>query len=66
MRVAIRILGVDLFDFTLATDSPSDSPSPEPEGAELAGGTLSSYPVGFTSSPGDQRWESCADLEGDA
>jgi hypothetical protein len=52
MRVSIRLLGLDLLDVEISTDG--EQPSPD---TDLSGGTSSSYPIGFTPSPGDQRYE---------
>lgn len=54
MNLTVRVLGLELFALEITTDG---APS---EGAELAGGTTTAYPLGFTASPGDQRWESGA------
>jgi len=61
MRLSIRFLGLDLLDLDLSTDSPS--PEPDDRARDLSGGTTAAYPVGFTPSPGDQRWEKGLDLE---
>lgn len=49
MRLTVRCLGLDLLDIEINTDSPS----PEPDCL----GDVTSYPVGFTVSHGDMRWE---------
>jgi hypothetical protein len=56
VRLSIRLFGLDLLDVEVSTDSPS--PEPEDDTArDLSGGTAYSTPIGFTPSPGDQRWE---------
>lgn len=57
MRFVVRLLGTEVFAIETG---PEDEDDPA---RDLSGGTLSSYPVGFTPSPGDQRWESSADYE---
>lgn len=54
MRLSFWFLGVELFD----ADGGGAEQDPE---ADLSGGTTASYPIGFTPSPGDQRWESGVD-----
>lgn len=53
MRLVIRLLGTEVFALETGPEAAAD----ETEGGELAGGTTCSYPVGFTPSYGDQRWE---------
>lgn len=57
MRLTIRFLGLELFTLEASTDDTPD------DGAELAGGTTSAMPMGFTPTPGDQRWEKAPELE---
>jgi hypothetical protein len=52
VRLAITVLGLDLF----AIDITTDAPSPAPDGP----GDCTTMPLGFTASPGDQRWEAGA------
>lgn len=52
MRLTVRLLGLELLSVEASTEDEVAE-----EGAELAGGTTSAYPLGFTLSPGDQRWE---------
>ena len=59
MRLTVRVLGLDLLDVEISTDD-AESASPN---ADLSGGTTSSYPIGFTPSPGDQRWEKGVELQ---
>ena len=47
MRLALTLLGLDLLTIEISTDE---------AGSEDAG-EATSYPVGFTASHGDQRWE---------
>lgn len=48
MRLTLRVLGLDLLDFEVSTDSPS--PEPDDDTArDLSGGTLASTPVGFVA-----------------
>ena len=51
MRLVIRLLGTEVF----AIDTEPD----RDEGP----GDCTTYPVGFTASPGDQRWEKAPELE---
>lgn len=54
MRLAITVLGRDLLTLeitTTTTEQQADGP-----------GDCTSYPVGFTASPGDQRWDRGAEL----
>jgi hypothetical protein len=52
MRLSIRVLGLDLLDVEVSTDDAETE-----DDSDLSDGTTSSYPIGFTHSPGDQRWE---------
>lgn len=54
MNLTVRVLGLELFSLDISTEDAAE------DGAELAGGATTSYPLGFTASPGDQRWESGA------
>lgn len=54
MRIAVRVLGLDLFSIEIATDEPVE----DDLGRDLSGGTLGAQPIGFVVQPGDQRWES--------
>jgi hypothetical protein len=49
------VLGLELLAIEASTEDAEAG-----EGEELAGGTTSAYPLGFSASPGDQRWESGA------
>lgn len=51
MRLAIRLLGLDLLTVEVSTDE-----------ADEQAGECTTYPVGFAPSPGDQRWERGVDL----
>lgn len=53
MRLAIRFLGMDFLDVTIETDPAADYDEP---------GDCVSTAFGFQPSPGDQRWETGADL----
>ena len=57
MRLVIRVLGLTLIDVEASTE---DVLTEAEEGAELAGGCLSTNVIGFTPSAGDQRWETGA------
>lgn len=57
MRLSLWFLGHELFAIDLSGD---DQAEDNPE-ADLSGGTTYSTPIGFTPSPGDQRWESGVD-----
>lgn len=48
MRLSITFLGLDLLSIDVTTDGDNGT---DP-------GDCTSYPVGFTLSAGDQRWES--------
>jgi hypothetical protein len=52
MNLTIRFLGLDLLSVDLTTDAPEE---------EEFGDCLTT-PLGFTASPGDQRWELGRDL----
>lgn len=54
MRLMVRILGLELIDVEVSTDQaePDDD-----KARDLSGGSTSSYPVGFTPSHPDPRWE---------
>ena len=52
MRLTIRLLGTEILH--ICTDWTCETA--EAEGGELAGGTTLATVVGFTASPGDQRW----------
>lgn len=58
MRFAVRVLGLELLTIEASTEDAEIT-----EGEELAGGTTSAYPIGFTASAGDQRWEKGPELE---
>ena len=47
MRLTIRLLGLDLLDVDLSTDSPS--PEPDDTSRDLSGGTTASTPMGFVA-----------------
>lgn len=59
MRVTVRVLGLELLSIEASTDD-AESPSPD---SDLSGGTTYSTPIGFTPSPGDQRYETGVDYE---
>ena len=52
--LTVRLLGVEVLHVDLTDDS-ADGPGDGP-------GDVVSQPVGFTASPGDQRWETSPDL----
>lgn len=54
MRLTIRALGLELLDIHVSTE---EETADDYDGS----GTTSAYPVGFTPSPGDQRWETGVD-----
>lgn len=60
MRLTVRVLGLDLLDVELSTDTDQGD---DDTARDLSGGTSSSYPIGFTPSPGDQRWERGVDYQ---
>lgn len=49
MRLVVRILGLDLLDIELVTDSPAYEPDEPDFSRDLSGGTTSAYPMGFTA-----------------
>lgn len=53
MRVAVTILGLDLLTLEITTTTTEQ---------QADAGDCTSYPVGFTASPGDQRWDRGAEL----
>ena len=53
MRLTVRLFGLDLLDVELSTETPAEDDVER----DLSGGTTASMPMGFTASPGDQRWE---------
>lgn len=55
MRISLSILGLEIFDFEFVTDQ--GDADEEPRTADQTGGWL-----GFNPTPGDQRWERCADF----
>lgn len=55
MRFILHFLGLEILDVEISTGTELDEPEPP------ARGEVTSFPVGFTPSPGDQRWERCAD-----
>lgn len=46
MRLTIRLLGTEMLHVSTEADDSDDGP-----------GDVTTYPVGFTASPGDQRWQ---------
>lgn len=52
MRLVVRLLGAEVFAIE------TESPSPDSDR-----GDSTSYPIGFTRSEGDQRWERGTELE---
>lgn len=58
MRFSVRVFGLELLTIEASTEDAEEAT----EGTELAGGTTVAYPLGFTASPGDQRWEAGVDL----
>jgi hypothetical protein len=61
MRLVIRVMGLDLLDVELTT---ATEPEAEDDpAAALNGGSTGAMPMGFTPSPGDQRWQKSAELE---
>lgn len=54
MRLAVTLLGLDLLTIDLTTGDGDNGSDP---------GDCTSFPIGFTASPGDQRWERSAELE---
>ena len=57
MRLVVRILGAEVFAIETGAEPEDDTER------DLSGGTTAAYPVGFTPSPGDQRWEPSAGYE---
>lgn len=47
MRLTIRLLGLDLLDVEMSTDSPS--PEPDDTARDLSGGTTAATPISFLS-----------------
>lgn len=45
MRLVVRILGLDLLDLELVTDSPAYEAGEDDCSRDLSGGTLAAYPV---------------------
>ena len=60
MRLTIRLLGLGLLDVEISTDPAGDDYDTD---RDLSGGSTTSYPIGFTPSPGDQRWEKGVELQ---
>lgn len=58
MRLSVRVFGLELLTIEASTEDVEEAT----EGAELAGGATTAYPLGFTASPGDQRWETGVEL----
>lgn len=58
MRVTLRLLGLEIIDLNLTTDSDDNEAEETEDRVADHVGTL----IGFTPSPGDQRWEPCADF----
>lgn len=55
MRVSLRIFGLELIDLELSTTEYVEA-AEETRTVDQTGAWL-----GFTPTPGDQRWEPCAD-----
>ena len=55
MILTVRLLGVEVLHVELTDERPAELPADGP-------GDVVSQPVGFTASPGDQRWETSPDL----
>ena len=49
MRLVIRLLGLDLLDLELVTESPAYETGEDDCSRDLSGGTTSAYPMGFTA-----------------
>ena len=45
MRLTLRILGLDVLDLELATDSPAYEPDEPDYSRDLSGGSLGAYPI---------------------
>ncbi len=58
MTITVHRFGAEVFSLTIG---PSDSPSPEPDGSELAGGTLAAMPMGFV--PRMEIPDDCAGID---
>lgn len=58
MTLTLRLLGVELLHFEISTEPPEDDDTER----DLSGGNTTSEAIGFTASPGIQRWEQGADL----
>lgn len=52
MRLALTVLGIDLLTIEISTDQDNGTDA----------GDCTSQPLGFTPSPGDQRWDRGAEL----
>lgn len=52
MQLTIRILGLEMLHVELCDPAPEDTAT-----------DCTTYPLGFTASPGDQRWEKSPELE---
>ena len=52
MNLTVRVLGLELLSVDISTEQQQDG-SP---------GDCTAQPISFTSSPGDQRWDQCAEL----
>lgn len=59
MRLTLRAFGLTVLELEASTE---DEAAEATEGAELAGGTTASTPIGFCPTPPDQRWQPCADF----
>jgi hypothetical protein len=55
MRISVTLFGLDLLTVEVDTSHDSDNGT-DP-------GDCTSMPLGFTPSPGDQRWQSSPELE---
>ena len=49
MRLTVRILGLDLLDLELVTDSPTYETGEDDCSRDLSGGTTYASPMGFTA-----------------
>jgi hypothetical protein len=63
VKLCIRVIGLDLLSVELTTDSSFPELDDDDRDRDASGGTLSSTPMGFTPSWGDQRREKAPDLE---